>query len=296
MRRLPIHLLLFSLAVPSAASAQAPAHHGRAIAPDAAVRIFNLAGTVRVTGWDRDSIDVSAIVPNGGGRLVFGGGSMGVKLGIDPPAGEVNYPGSLVEVRVSARARVWIKTESAEILVAGLSSSADVSSVSGRVVVTGNIEQLSAESMDGGIDVQVIAGLVRLKSAGGAIALRGTATDATVSTVSGAATMVVTGAERARMESVSGHLTFDATLRPGGNYTLESHSGDISIRLPMPFDGALQLTSLEGRVANRLTRSGVEPTNQGRGERLATASGKATAELVARSFKGTITLEAQTNR
>jgi hypothetical protein len=296
MRRITICFLLLGLTWPTAGGAQAPTHYGRAIAPDAAVRIFNLAGTVRVTGWDRDSIDVSAIVPRDGGRLMFGGGAMGVKLGIDPPAAASNYPGSLLEVRVSTRARVWIKTESAEILVSGLTSSADVSSVSGRVVVTGALEQLSAESMDGGIDVQVNAGIVRLKSAGGAIALRGTATDATVSTVSGPATMVVSGAEHTRMETVSGHLTFDATFRPGGNYTIESHSGDISIRLPTPFNGALQLTSLEGQVINRLTKSSVERTNQGRGALLATASGDATAELVARSFKGTITLEAQTNR
>ncbi len=296
MRRLALHLFLLGLALPSSGRAQAPAHYGRAIAPDASIRIFNLAGTVRVTGWDRDSVDVSAIVPDGGGRLVFGGGSMGVKLGIDPPPAATNYPGSLVEVRVSARARVWIKTESAEILVTGLTSSADVSSVSGRVVVTGEIAQLSAESMDGGIDVEVNAGIVRLKTAGGAIALRGTATDATLSTVSGAATMVVAGTERARMETVSGHLTFDAALLPGGNYTLESHSGDISIRLPADFNGAIQLTALEGRVTNRLTKSPVNRTNQGRGELLATGGGRTTAELVARTFKGAIVLEAQTKR
>lgn len=294
MRRMPIYFLLLGLAWPTAGRAQAPAHYGRAIAPDAAVRIFNLAGTVRVTGWDHDSIDVSAIVPKGGGRLMFGGGSMGVKLGIDPPGAEINYPGSLLEVRVSRRARVWIKSESAEILVTGLTSSADVSSVSGRVVVTGDIDQLSAESMDGGIDVQVNAGIVRLKSAGGAISLRGTATDATLSTVSGAATMVVRGAERVRMETVSGHLTFDAPLMPGGNYTLESHSGDISIRLPVDFNGALQLTSLEGKVTNDLTRSPVNRTNQGRGDLLATSGGKTTSELVARTFKGTISLTGQT--
>lgn len=296
MRRLPCSLTLLAVAWATVGGAQEPAHYGRAIAPDAAIRIFNLAGTVRVIGWDRDSVDVSAIVPKGGGRLMFGGGSMGVKLGIDPPAAEVNYPGSLLEVRVSTRARVWIKTESAEILVSGLTSSADVSSVSGRVVVSGEIDQLSAESMDGSIDVQVNAGIVRLKSAGGTIALRGTATDATVSTVSGAATMVVTGMERARMETVSGHLTFDAVLQPGGNYTLESHSGDISIRLPREFNGALQLTSLEGRVTNQLTKSPVNRTNQGRGQLLATSAGKTTAELVARTFKGAILLEVQTDR
>ncbi len=280
--------------VPGVGSAQAPIHRGRVIAPDAAVRIFNLAGTVRVTGWDRDSIDVTTVVPTGAGRFYFGGGSGGLKLGIELPPGDAVYPGSLIEVKVSARARVWIKTESAEILVSGLTASADLSSVSGRIVVTGSVAQLSAESMDGGIDVQVTSGLVRLKTAGGMIVLRGEVTDATLSTVSGAATAQMTGLSRGRMETVGGHLTFEAGLQPGGSYTIESHSGDISVRLPSSFDGAVELTALEGRVVNRLTKRPAEPTNRGRGESLSLSGGKATADLVARTFKGTITVEVQT--
>ena len=294
MRRQMFLVFLLAAAATGKAPAQAPIHRGRLIAPDAAVRIFNIAGTVRVTGWDRDSVDVTAVVPKGAGEFMFGGGSGGVKMGINPPVGEAVYPGSLFEVRVPARARVWIKTESAEILVSGLTSSADLSSVSGRIVVTGDVAQLSAESMDGGIDVQVNASLVRLKSAGGTIVLRGNVTDASLSTVSGAATAQLAGLDRGRMETVGGHLTFEAGLRPGGNYALESHSGDISIRLPSNFDAAIDLTALEGRVVNRLTKSPVNPANQRRGETLATSGGKATAELVGRTFKGTITLEVQT--
>lgn len=197
-------------------------------------------------------------------------------------------------MRVPTRARVWVKTESAEILVSGLTSSADLSSVSGRIVVTGTMAQLSAESMDGGIDANVTSGLVRLKTAGGTVVLRGEVTDASLSTVSGAATAQVAGLERGRMETVGGHLTFEAGLQPGGNYTIESHSGDISIRLPASFDAALDLTALEGRVINRLTKGPVQPRNQGRGEGLTASGGKATADLVARTFKGTITLELQT--
>ncbi|HEX5005071.1 MAG TPA: hypothetical protein VFV65_07130 [Gemmatimonadales bacterium] len=295
MMRIAMSCLVLLAALPPGAGAQAPSHQGRAIAPAAAVRIFNLAGTVRVTGWNRDSIDVTAVVPEGAGRLVFGGGSGGVKLGIDPPVGVVNYPGSLVEVKVSSLARVWIKTESAEILVSGLTSSVDVSSVSGRIVITGEVAQVSAESMDGGIDVEVTAALVRLKSAGGAIVLRGQATDATLSTVSGAATAVVRGLERGRMETVGGNLTFDTELRAGGNYTLESHSGDINIRLPAAVNGAVDLSALEGRVVNRLTKNPVRSANRGRGESAAFSAGTADADLVARTFKGTITIELQTN-
>jgi hypothetical protein len=294
MRRQLTVLFLLAACLVHRAAAQAPIHRGRVIAPDAAVRISNLAGTVRVTGWDRDSVDVTAVVPKGGGELLFGGGTGGVKMYVNPPVGEAVFPGTLVEVRVPARARVWVKTESAEILVSGLTSSADLSSVSGRIVVTGNVAQLSAESMDGGIDVNVTSGLVRLKTAGGTIVLRGEVTDASLSTVSGSATAQPTGLDRARMETVGGHLTFEALPRPGGNYTLESHSGDINIRLPAGFDAALDLTALEGHVVNRLNKSAVQPRNQGRGEGFTTSGGKATADLVARTFKGTITLELQT--
>lgn len=289
-------LLLLALASvpPAALSAQAPLRRGRAIAPDAAIRIFNLGGTIRVTAWERDSIDVTAVVPEGAGEFLFGGGSAGVKLGISPPPGAEVVPGSLFEVRVPARARLWVKTESAEVLVSGLTGSLDLSSVSGRIVVTGSPSELAAESMDGGIDVRVTSPLVRLKSAGGTIVLRGTVEDATVSTVSGAATAVLTGLARARMEAVSGHLTFDATLLPGGNYSLESHSGDIDIRIPAAFDGEVELTALEGRVINALTGKPAGSTNRGRGESASLWGGKAASDLVARTFKGTITVSAQT--
>jgi hypothetical protein len=150
--------------------------------------------------------------------------------------------------------------------------------------------------MDGGIDVQVTAGIVRLKTAGGGIALRGTVSDATLSTVSGAATAVVNGLARGRMETVSGHLTFETALDPGGNYTLESHSGAIDIRLPPAVDGALNLSALEGRVINQLTQAPVRSANRGRGESLTLSAGTAAADLVTRTFKGTITVGVQTKR
>jgi hypothetical protein len=96
------------------------------------------------------------------------------------------------------------------------------------------------------------------------------------------------------MEAVSGHLTFDAALLAGGNYSLESHSGDIDIRLPAAFDGEVELTALEGRIVNTLTGKPAGSTNRGRGESASLWGGKAASDLVARTFKGTITVSAQT--
>ena len=158
--------------------------------------------------------------------------------------------------------------------MSGLTSSADLSSVSGRIVVTGR-RGPALGRIDGRRDRRARQrSLVRLKRAGGTIVLRGEVTDASLSTVSGAATAQLAGLDRGRMETVGGHLTFEAGLRPGGNYTIESHSGDISIRLPASFDAALDLTALEGRVVNRLTKSPVQPTEPAAGARGSTALGR----------------------
>ena len=92
MRRHLTAFLFLARAMPAALSAQAPLRRGRSIAPDAAIRIFNLAGTIRVTAWERDSIDVTAVVPDGAGEFLFGGGSAGVKLGVSPPPGAETFP------------------------------------------------------------------------------------------------------------------------------------------------------------------------------------------------------------
>lgn len=285
-------VLMFSLA--GAARAQVPIQRGRAVAPDAAIRVFNLAGTVRVRAWERDSVDVTAVVPKGAGELLFGGGYSGVKLGVNPPVGEANFPGALLEVRVPAGARLWVKSESGEVLVFGLTGSVDLSTMSGRIMVTGSPNQLAAESMDGGIDAEVNSSLVRLKTAGGAIALRGAITDASISTVGGAATAHLLNTDRLLMEAVGGSLSIDLAPLPGGNYSLASHSGDIAIRLPADFDAALDLTALEGKVVNRLTKRMATASNKGKGESLSIVGGQGAADLMARTFRGTITVSLQT--
>lgn len=294
MRTTALTSLVLALCLAGAAAAQAPIQRGRAVAPDAAIRVFNLAGTVRVRAWERDSVDVTAVVPKGAGELLFGGGYSGVKLGMNPPVGEATFPGALLEVRVPAGARLWVKSESAEVLVSGLTGSVDLSTMSGRIVVTGSPSQLTAETMDGGIDAEVNSALVRLKSAGGAIALRGAVTDASISTVGGAATAHLTNADRVLMEAVGGSLSLDAAPRHGGNYTLTSHSGDIAIRLPAEFDAALDLTALEGKVVNHATKRMATAANKGKGESLYLVGGQGASDVVARTFRGTITVSVQT--
>lgn len=294
MRPRPPLLLILLAAIPAPSAAQGRVERGLAISPEAAVRVFNLAGTVRVTAWDRDSIAVTASVPKGGGSFYFGGSAAAVKMSVEPPPGIATVPGSVIDVKVPPRTRVWVKTESAEILVGGLTGSVDLSTVSGRIWVEGRLRQLAAESMDGSVQVDGDHALVRLRSASGTLVLRGTAEDATLTTVSGTVAVGARRLGRGRFESVSGGISFKSGLAPGGSFTFESHSGDIELRLSPSADAALDLTAVEGRVVNEYSDQPVRAGRNGKGQVLSLFRGQGAADVVARTFKGTITVLAQT--
>jgi hypothetical protein len=294
MRPRPSLLLFLLAAVSGPAAAQGRIERGLALSPEAAVRVFTLAGTVRVTSWDRDSISVTASVPKGGGAFYFGGSAASVKMSVEPPPGIATVPGSVIEVKVPSRTRVWVKTESAEILVSGLTGSVDLSTVSGRIWVEGSLRQLAAESMDGSVQVDGQNGLVRLRSASGTLVLRGTAEDATLTTVSGTVAVGAHLLGRGRFESVSGGISFKSGLAPGGSFTFESHSGDIELRLSPTVDAALDLTAVEGRIVNEYSKQPPRGGRSGKGQILTLFRGPGSADVVARTFKGTITVQPQT--
>jgi DUF4097 and DUF4098 domain-containing protein YvlB len=291
--RFPVLLILLA-ALPQPTAAQGRIERGLAVSPEVAVRVFNLAGTVRVSAWDRDSIAITAGVSKGGGTFYFGGSAASVKMAVEPPPGVATVPGSVIEVKVPPRARVWVKTESAEILVSGLTGSVDLSTVSGRIWVEGHLRQLAAESMDGSVQVDGDHALVRLRSASGTLVLRGTAEDATLTTVSGTVAVGTHLLGRGRFESVSGGISFKSGLAPGGSFTFESHNGDIELRLSPSADAALDLTAVEGRIVNDYGKEPVRAGRNGKGQTLSLFRGQGAADVVARTFKGTITVQAQT--
>jgi hypothetical protein len=96
------------------------------------------------------------------------------------------------------------------------------------------------------------------------------------------------------LESVSGGISFKSGLAHGGSFTFESHSGDIELRLSPSADAALDLTAVEGRVVNEYSDQPVRAGRNGKGQVLSLFRGQGSADVVARTFKGTITVLAQT--
>jgi hypothetical protein len=270
-----------------------PVSGGRALDADGSLRIFVLNGSVRVTGWSRDSVAVTGVAAPGQ-QLLFGGTRRDFKLGLwdrsDPSAPQPSW----IEVRVPARCRVWVKTGyEAEVDVSGVTGGLDLNIVGGRVHVVGSPRELNVEAMDGDVDIEGSPAWLRAKSATGRLTVRGAPEDVGLSTVSGAI-VVAAGAGpigRGKFESVTGDVSFTGAPARGGALDFDTHSGAVEIRLPPSVDADVDVTTVAGTVDNAL--SDARPVADMRNKRLAFLLGDGGARIGVRTFKGAVRLRRQ---
>ena len=283
---MPIVILLLVACLASPLAAQQRVAARRAANADAAIRIVNLAGSLRVTGWNKDSVAVSGQVGEPG-RFYIGGATSGLKLGVEAPEGNARLPVADLDVRVPQGARLWVKSAAGEIEVNEVTGSLTVISASGRIRVAGSPSDLTVESLDGNVEVVATGPSARVRSGSGTVVIRGVIRELTASTVSGPLLVGMEGAvARARLETISGEIAFKGDLVPDGVLDADTHSGNVELRLPPGLGVEYDVNTYGGTVRNEITRD--RPNAKGA---LHFSVGDGRASVVVRTFKGTVELE-----
>ena len=297
----PLLLLVMALAGPAAAQRPPAVDVRHAFDARGSVRLYNMIGSVRVIGWERDSLVITGTL--GAGSRFFGsagvpaGASRGAKYGVELSATDGAQPTHL-EVRAPAGSRIWIKTAGADVSVTGITGGVDVYTVGGTIRVAAPKaapRELNLETMDGSIQIDASPAWLRAKTASGAITMRGSGDDVVLSSVSGA--ISVAGGprrfQRGRFESVTGDIRFSGALDRGGSFTFDSHSGGIELALS-PGDGAdFEISSIQGQITNQLTSRTASAGRELRGQELSFTTGTGGAHVTIRSFKGPVVLVAK---
>lgn len=287
MTRRLLSVLALAVLVSSGMEAQ-KVERGIRLNSDGSIRIYNNVGSVRVVGWNRDSVAIRGSLGQGN-QLHFGGNTGGVKMFVEG-RDERNPAPAAIEVMVPARAKVWVKTASADIEVSGVTGSLDLYVVGGRITVRGNPADINAEAIDGTITVTGSPGWLRAKSASGDVTLAGSSPDVALSTVSGRIDADGTGFEKAKFETVTGNIRFAGSFRPGGLVNFDTHSGTIEIALSRGTPADFDVVSIAGPITNKLTSSKPMKGRYGRGAELNTSSAGGGTRIMVRSFKGPVTL------
>ncbi len=245
MRRAILALGLTLLTSQAKLAAQERIDRGYRASSDVVLRIFNLAGQTRVTAWDHDSIKVTGTV-SPGGRFFGGGDRTMAKLGVEDPQGR--QPTATLEVWVPRRARVWVKSGSADVTVSGVSGEVEVMSVTGAVQLEGAPRVATLESIEGNVSVVGAATVLRVRTGGGSVRIDEVRGDVSVVTVAGAITVTSAEVLSARLETASGAVIFRSGVAADGRIEVDTHDGPVDLTLPPSLDGRFDLSAVKGKL------------------------------------------------
>ncbi len=221
--------------------------------PDGLVTIENIAGSVVVTGWDREEVEVSGTLGRGVEGLVIESRGQVVEIEVELVHRGHGRDGSAeLEVRVPRGSEVDIEVVSAEVAISRVEGEVTVESVSGSVDVEGRLKELDIESVSGSIEVNAEVERVAVESVSGRINLEGAVREIEAGTVSGRIEIDTGEIRRAELSTTSGHIEITGALAAGAEIEAESHSGGVELSLPSETSARFAVATYSGRITNEL--------------------------------------------
>ncbi|MFK2878808.1 DUF4097 family beta strand repeat-containing protein [Rhodanobacter hydrolyticus] len=223
------------------AMAGTPINLQHAATPTAHISISNISGEVRVTAWDRATVQVDGQLGDGAKPLAITGNDDKLAIEVQPQGngggwlnwGSDNRMGpTMLDLHVPRGASLDVRVVSAPLVVDGMDGGKiSVNTVSGRARINANSPSLYIESVSGNIE------------------LAGHATQANLQTVSGDILAPVLG-DQAKLQTVSGRIQGNGG--PWRQLTLSTVSGDVQLAGNLAQDGKLSVDSMSGNVQLQL--------------------------------------------
>jgi hypothetical protein len=234
------------------------------------VQVRNLAGSVRVAGWDRNEVQVQGTLGQGTERLDFENRSGVIVVEVVLPERRENQrnnriEGSELEIRVPAGAVMDVRTVSAGIRVEGVRGMLDLETVSGEIQTIGEPEEVRARTISGDIDVASSRGSVNANTISGEVTIGQAVGEFKVTTISG-----------------------NATVRARARLELESHSGTIELTVPANVSARFEVDTFSGSIINEFGQEPVRTSKYVPGKELNFTQGSGDARIRIHVFSGRV--------
>lgn len=257
------------LAVPG--TAQQRVDETRAVAPDAAITVESISGSISVTGWDRPEMHVVGTLGRGIERLEISGSASRLDLRVVYPRDCRHCESAELEIKVPMGCRLEVKTVSAGVDASRLAGDVRLNTVSGEIKVAAG----------GSIRAKTVSGRITILEAGREV-------DAT--TVSGAlnATLAVLG--DGEFETVSGAIQIEADLAPKARLEAKTVSGSIELRVPASVGADFDIESFSGGIRTDFGAEARRTSEYGPGRELRFSQGTGSASVFLKTLSGSISV------
>ena len=251
-----------------------------------------ISGNIRVTGWDRSDVKVSASITSG--QLSFDANSSRVSLSVESDdegrgrrhhdVGDARY-----EVSVPRGTRLVLEGVSGNVSATGSQGEVEATSVSGDVNVTDAVRVVSVESVSGSVRAAQVTGNLRAETVSGELRVETVTGNVEASSVSGSLRLIGIQSKDVRTETVSGDIVYSGSIDAGGKYSFESHSGTIRLNIPRGAGAQFSVETFSGDVSTDFPVT-TRGSTRGREGRMEFTTGDGRARVTANTFSGRIVI------
>lgn len=253
----------------AASSAQAePIDRTIAAGPQAELDVNNVAGSIEITGWDRNEVHVTGELQDDAERLDVEKQQDRIIVRVVLPQDSRGgfWRGS--ELRISAPRGVSVEASSvsADIDVRGIEGEQRLQSVSGNVETEAFERELRLKSVSGNVTVHGDDTPARTEASvvSGNVLIDGVGGDVEAKSISGRVRLRARSLQRAELESISGDVDLEAGLADDARVNATTTSGRVKLLFNGGAGGDYELSSFSGSIDNCF---GPEPARDGPGPR-----------------------------
>jgi DUF4097 and DUF4098 domain-containing protein YvlB len=213
------------------------------------VLVENVAGIVRVTGWDKREVTVTGELGDGADRVVVSAEYGRVLVRVLMPRSSTTANTELI-VSAPADSRLEVETVSAAVQIANMSGSQRVNTVSGNVITFSAGDKLEVRSASGDITVtgNGKTSEATVTSVSGDVSIKGLTGEVNAKSVSGDVSLKGIDISQVRLSSTTGKLLLEGSVNSEPDLDLESVSGDAEIIIDGDLSGEFDLKTTFGEI------------------------------------------------
>lgn len=225
--------------------------------PTARIRISNIAGTVNVTAWDRNEVQVGGRLGEGARPLAISGSNGNLEIRVEPQggSGRFNWGGdskmapTTLELHVPRAASLEVSVISAPLVIDGMSGgNIQVNTVSGKARINARTPSLKVDSVSGNIEQAGHAERAELQTVSGDILAPALGGNVGLQTISGHVQASGGPWQKLTLSTVSGDVQLTGAPATGGSLGIDSMSGNVQLLLPANTSGNLHASSFSGNL------------------------------------------------
>ncbi len=266
---------------------------------DAAARIdiSNVRGSVTVTAWDQNRVEITGTLGSGSKGLRVEGSASHVEIQVEKPgsSGWFNWGSSAkmddstLNIRAPRGAEVHIDTVSAQVDVSGGSGALlAVDTISGKIRIDSAAREIEIESISGRVELSGEGERVQVETVSGDVDCRSSRDHFKFETVSGNVTVATDTFQDFSASSVSGDINLRG--KPSGDARIDSEtmSGDIRIEALGELSARIVAETFSGRIRSDFGE--VKEPEHGPGRSIDATIGGGRATLSIDTFSGDISI------